>query len=134
MKKLLFAIIAATLSLHAAADDYHYLIVQNLSGSARDFALTDVRKITFDTGNMLITDYAGNTQELPLDAVSKLYFSAQATGIAPNLADAATKRDGIVGIYTLDGRRLQGTSPELLKGGVYLIRHADGTVVKVARK
>ncbi|MCF0184059.1 MAG: hypothetical protein HUK01_06965 [Bacteroidaceae bacterium] len=129
MKKILFALFAAC-SLTAAADDFNYLEVENKNGTTLDIALANLRKVTFAAGNMVVETSEGETTSVALDELARLYFSASPTPVTGVKAEAKT---GIVGVYTLDGRQLKTSQADVLPGGVYIVKKADGTSVKIAR-
>lgn len=130
MKKLLFAIFAAC-SLTAMADDYNYLEVEQKNGTTLDISLNTLRRITFVGSDMVVEDVDGQKQSVALAQLQKLYFSASPTPVVSAKAD---EPNAIEGIYTVDGRRLSGKRTELLQGGVYIVKKADGSTVKITRK
>jgi hypothetical protein len=149
----LMAMLLLTVSSTLLADDYAFLsIVQN--DGQTNVNISNIKKITFDETNMIIVLNDGNEQKMPLNGLSKMFFSAGATGITTTNADSnkfllkdgtlivqAAKGDQVV-VYDMNGRAVRtvtmtGEKAEVeLKGlskGVYVVK-AGQAVQKVMNK
>lgn len=73
LRKTLLALFAG-LSTAAMADDYAYLTVEQQDGQT-SFSVSEISTITFDAAYMNVKLSDGTTQQLPLSALSKMYFS-----------------------------------------------------------
>ena len=140
------AIIASLLffSSSALADNYQYLTVSQPDGDT-SFIVTSIQKITFDAGNMLLYLTDGSTQTLPLNSLSKMFFSAESSGIATvtQMQSKIQFTDGVlratvapgesVMIYNMKGEQVfsineSGTFDlKTLTKGVYIIKIGNET-------
>ena len=66
------------MSSSAIADEYAYLTIDQ-TGTETSFAVSDVKRITFDESNMVLHLANGTEQKLPLNSLSKMFFSEQGT-------------------------------------------------------
>lgn len=127
MKKRILSALLACFSLAAMADDINLYIVDTASEKT-SYAVSDLQKITFADGNVVLTHTNGATTAVAIAKVSSMYFDTE-TAEAISLV-----RDGEVNlanaeIYDLSGRRLSG-----LQRGVNIIRTAEGKSLKVVKK
>jgi len=112
---LLIGAIAAT----AKADNYAYLTVDK-QGAETSFEVNSISKITFDATNMILHLTNGTTHEMPLNSLTKMFFSEQeAAGIA------AINNDGT-------SIRMEGGTVKIqAQGGAHItIYNSAGGVVK----
>ncbi len=65
----------------ALADNFQYLTVSESDGET-SYAVSDIRKITFDGMYMNMELKDGTIQTLPLADLSKMFFSQESTGMA----------------------------------------------------
>ena len=93
MKKLLLAAIAAFACLSAFADDIN-LYVRNTSNVESSYAVSNLRKISFSNGNVVLTTQAGKTESIAISSVSKMYFSTVSAGINDTFGKNAMTWDG----------------------------------------
>ena len=87
MKRLLSTlVIAAAALLPAVADDYNYIhVVTTCCDTA--FVRNEVRKLTFEAGNLVVTAADGQTTNFGLAVLQKINFTATADGIrTPGIA------------------------------------------------
>lgn len=95
LKNILMAALL-TMSTAAMADNYAYLTVDDTNGE-NSFSLNEIKKITFDTANMIITMTNGSTTQLPLASLNKMFFSE--TGIT----GIAAQKQGSSQVKLIDG-------------------------------
>ena len=125
-----------------AADNFQYLTVST-QDSETSFELSQISKITFSETNMILTLSNGNTQELPLAQLQKMFFTDNASAISTTGTSKSkvTMNGGTVYIDVADGERVTiynigGTevlsttftmSTSALPKGVYIIRMGNET-------
>lgn len=140
--KVLRSLIAAlllTVSTQMMADNFAYLTVSQ-NGSASNFEVSKINKITFDASDMIFTMTDGTSQRLPLSGLSKMFFSdGGLNSIATqDMASKCELRDGTLRIEIANGERctlynLKGEeifkanesvtlSVSSLKKGVYIVK------------
>lgn len=129
--KYILTVSLLAFALGVFADDYNYLVVEQTNNVAHDIVLTSLRKITFEGDNAVMHTYDNQTTEVPISILSRFCFSASPTAVESVSADS---KQGVVAIYTLDGRRLNSQEAERLMAGVYILRRADGSSIKIVRK
>lgn len=100
MKKIRTLLLSMFLAIgtSAIADNYSYLTIDKNDGET-SFSLSEIKKITFEGSNMIITMTDGSTQQLPLASLNKMFFSE--TGLtAINPANKTNEQiqliDGII--------------------------------------
>lgn len=139
MKALLLTIFMAMGAVSASAQSYNFLTLQQTNGDEQSLSISGL-KITFSDGNLVATN-GTETATIPLESMQKMYFAAQATGIA-QATDNVTVSAKIVGgkllvsapagsqvqVYSVDGRQLS-TEATFTKG-VYVVR-IDGKSLKI---
>ena len=141
MKKMLLATLALTGAFAASADSYTYpyICFQKADSSVVALGVNSL-EITFSDGKLVATN-AETTRTLSVADLSRMYFSADDTGIddlptGVNFPDSETS--GKASVYTPAGV-LVGTYSTLTeakaaaKGGVYIIRQ-NGKTLKVTAK
>lgn len=88
MKKLLlFVSLVVGLGSSFAQD----IVVQTSSGGQTSVPLDNVRKITFDNGNLLLSTNGSDDFELPLDDIMKIFFKEGDAGVDRIVTDANLK-------------------------------------------
>lgn len=83
MKKIRTLFLSALLAVSTSvmADDYQYLTVSQTNGET-SFAVSDIKKITFDATNMVLHLSNGSTETLPLANLSKMFFAGSPSAVA----------------------------------------------------
>ena len=147
LRNMVLAWLMATTTV-AMADDYAYLTIDE-EGSETSFAISEISKITFDETNMLLTLTNGATQKLPLQGLSKMFFSANGqSAIHPVMASQARIRlsggvihveaepGSVVTLYNISGQSVQtvtatGGDTQLnvsgMRKGVYIVKVGNET-------
>ena len=96
MRKILLSFFMTILTcLSASATDF-YLWLMNTAGDEESWALSDVRKITFNGTDVVITTTDGSSKTFAMDEINKMNFHTQATAINDLKADASVQFDGSV--------------------------------------
>ena len=146
MKTLRNIIVAAMLLLvtSAMADNFAYLTIGQ-DGGETSVSVSQISKITFDASNLVIHLTDGNTQELPLSSLSKMFFTASDQGLATITAskdkisiDGSTLRlqlaDGEhAAIFDMNGVQVYTANESVevntgsLRRGVYIVRVGSQT-------
>lgn len=141
--RILTASLLLAISSAIMADDYQYLTVTQANGET-SFAVSDIRKITFDATNMVLHLSDDTTQSLPLAGLSKMFFSDGQTAIGTietqskmHFADGtlrATVAPGeAIALYNMRGEQVfsanhSGTySLAALTKGVYIVKVGSET-------
>ncbi len=151
MKKFLLVAIATILSLPALADDYNLYIV-NTSNVKTAYAVSDVQKITFENGNVVVTATDGTTVSTAISAISELYFNTEtAESISRLNTDGTFSFDGenitlahatsTIRVYQASGLLVasltasdgQPISLSQLPRGIYIV-NVDGLNFKIAKR
>jgi len=127
MKKHLLLACMACFSLAALADDINLYIVNNASEKT-SYAVSDLQKITFSEGNVVLTHTNGQTTAVAISEVSSMYFDTETAEAINLVRDGEVNLDNAT-IYDLSGRRLNG-----LQRGVNIIRTAEGKSLKIVKK
>lgn len=127
MKKILLFFLAVTGMSAVHAYDYPYLTVQDSDGRTHALAVETLTLTIVD--GQLVAQNAEETYRLDLKALSKMYFTADATGI-----DEITADDGSVSVYTTGGVLVgrfasAAAAHSRLKRGVYVMK-TNGTATK----
>lgn len=126
-------LVASVGLLTAHADDYPYLMFQATDGTTTAVASSSLT-ITFADGDMTVTD-GTTTQTLPLTSLSKMFFSADATGIEDTKTQAS---DEAIEVFTLTGisvgkyKNMQ-QAQNTLERGIYVVKSKNRTL-KIAVK
>ena len=92
----------------AMADNYQYLTVSQTDGDTR-IEVSQIRKLTFDATDMIVTLEQGNEQRIPLASVQKLFFAdGQASTIQTTDASQSTfkMKDGVVSVSVAKGESM----------------------------
>lgn len=121
MKKVRFFFVAVLMAVctRAAADDYAFLTISG-QDSEMSFEVSSIGKITFDATNMTLHLTNGQTRQMALAGLSKMFFTDSNTA---GIASARTDEHKM----SLEG----GTLKVQAKGGVHIaIYNAGGTLVK----
>ena len=118
MKKLLIICMILTASLTARAADYLYLTFETGDGEKTSVSVSN---LTLTVSGTTLT---AGTQSFTLTNLSKMYFSAsdETTGIQSLRDDNS---DEVTDIYDLRGNKI--SREQMIPGGVYIIRTAQGT-------
>lgn len=140
MKHLLSTLVLALAATAAQAQSYNYLTFEKADGTQQSLATVHT-VITFAGGNLTATDRTGASFTAPLSEMSRMFFSAEATGIAHVAQNASEVKAIIVNgtlhvnapkgstveVYSLDGRKVNANG---LNHGTYLVR-VNNTTLKV---
>lgn len=113
MKKLLlFVSLLVGLGSSFAQD----IVVQTSSGGQTSVPLDNVRKITFDNGNMVLSTNGNEDFELPLDDIMKILFDKDGSNVDRIVADTnlhlvrnSRNTIGITGLETAADARIVNT-------------------------
>ena len=107
MKSLLTTLLLM-ISACTWADNYQYITVSQTDGDTR-IEVSQIRKLTFDATDMIVTLEQGNEQRLPLASVQKLFFAdGQASTIQTTDASQSTfkMKDGVVSVSVAKGESM----------------------------
>lgn len=118
MKKLLlFVSLLVGLGSSFAQD----IVVQTSSGGQTSVPLDNVRKITFDNGNMVLSTNGNEDFELPLDDIMKILFDEDGSNVDriaddTNLQLVRNSRNtiGITGLETTADARIANTAGSIV--------------------
>lgn len=118
MKKLLlFVSLLVGLGSSFAQD----IVVQTSSGGQTSVPLDNVRKITFDNGNLLLSTNGSDDFELPLDDILKIFFKEGDAGVDRIVTDANLKlvrnsrnSIGVTGLETATDARIVNTAGSIV--------------------
>lgn len=143
-RTLIAALLLATGSITALADDYQYLTISG-SGSENSFSVSKIQKITFEASNMVLVMTDGTEQRLPLAGLEKMFFATSPSGIA-TISTTQSKMqfsDGVlratvaagetIAVYNMKGEKVfsanDSGSYDLsnLQRGVYIVKVGSET-------
>lgn len=118
MKKLLlFVSFVVGLGSSFAQD----IVVQTSSGGQTSVPLDNVRKITFDNGNMVLSTNGNEDFELPLDDIMKILFDKDGSNVDRIVADTnlqlvrnSRNTIGITGLETTADARIVNTAGSIV--------------------
>lgn len=118
MKKLLlFVSLLVGLGSSFAQD----IVVQTSSGQQTSVPLDNVKKITFDNGNLLLSTNGSDDFELPLDDIMKIFFKEGDAGVDRIVTDANLKlvrnsrnSIGVTGLETAADARIVNTAGSIV--------------------
>ena len=118
MKKLLlFVSLLVGLGSSFAQD----IVVQSTSGQQTSVPLDNVKKITFDNGNLLLSTNGSDDFELPLDDIMKIFFKEGDAGVDRIVTDANLKlvrnsrnSIGVTGLETAADARIVNTAGSIV--------------------
>lgn len=118
MKKLLlFVSLVVGLGSSFAQD----IVVQTSSGGQTSVPLDNVRKITFDNGNMVLSTNGNENFELPLDDIMKILFDEDGSNVDRIVADTnlqfvrnSRNTIGITGLETAADARIVNTAGSIV--------------------
>lgn len=152
MKKqilLIVVLLAAGISAYAQS-----LYVAQTSGNLAELRLSDIRKITFQQGNLVATLNGGSESTYALTDITRLYFAESGNAVkalpaadkfvwSPFTAELTTHctPGTVINVYTAGGRRVASFMQTLaespvslttLPKGVYVVE-SDGQSVKIVR-
>lgn len=122
MKKLitLGTVLAAGLSVFA--DDFNlYYDSQAGTANTKIEAVSNLQKLTFENGNMVVIMKDGTSTSLPMADIKRLFFASDtAVGIEEVKEETTAEKKGEV--YDLTGRKLNiNLESEQLPKGIYII-------------
>ncbi len=84
-RRLLKALVLASMlwggSMQMKADGLAFLVIEQQDGEKVSYALSDIRKITFDSNYMYLNLSSGTTEALPFEVLSNLTVGKDNTGI-----------------------------------------------------
>ena len=122
-RTLIAALLLATGSITALADDYQYLTISG-SGSENSFSVSKIQKITFEASNMVLVMTDGTEQRLPLAGLEKMFFATSPSGIA-TISTTQSKMqfsDGVLRATVAAGETIAVYDLSNLQRGVYIIK------------
>lgn len=158
-KQLLPFMLLVLLATHTGQSFAQQLVVRLANGTEVSQELNQVRKLTFNPGEVSVVLHSGNTESYDMQMVQKLYFEALTSGthentgafqqvnLYPNPANDIVYLSGLpqgvspAFIFSLEGRLLLtgSVTPEAnsihlstLKPGIYLLM-LDGRAIKLIR-
>ena len=127
MKKLLLITLVTLLAMPAFSQD---LLIRDKDGNEQSLNLDNLRKLTFEQGNLVATLNDGSATSYILSSISKMLFSDN-TAVEGITADAVLP----VSVYDLSGKVIvnsSSASPEAvmddLPRGIYLLRTGGKTI------
>lgn len=123
MKRLFSIMILFAAMGAASAQSYSYLTLKGTDGSEESFSLSKI-KLTFQNSQMTIANADGD-RTFKLENINLMRFDATPTGIQTVELSDGYRSEGPDAVYTIDGRRLQGASPNNLPRGLYIVRQND---------
>lgn len=127
MKKVIVMAIMSLMAIGANAQEYS-LYVQSVNGET-GYELKQLQKLTFENGKIVITKKDGTVaQATSLSDITKMYFSADPSGINTPAKDEAIEENVVKGTYDLSGRRILNVDKNALPKGVYIV---DGKKIAV---
>ena len=120
MKKLLSLATALMLGVSAMAEDYTlYYDAADGTTNKSMAAVTQLRKLTFENGNVVLTYKDGTTSSTAIADINRLFFATpEAVGI--DEVKEETLSNAFKGIYDLTGRKLSVSKDNLPKG-IYIV-------------
>lgn len=131
MKKLLLIVFVALLAMPAFSQD---LLIRDKDGKEQSLNLDNLRKLTFEQGNLVATLNDGSATSYILSSIGKMLFSDN-TAVDGITSDAALP----VSVYDLSGRIIvnEVSAPaesimEDLPKGIYLLR-SGGKTIKIIK-
>ena len=132
MKKLLlFVSLVVGLGSSFAQD----IVVQTSSGGQTSVPLDNVRKITFDNGNMVLSTNGNEDFELPLDDIMKILFDKDGSNVDRIVADTnlqlvrnSRNTIGITGLETTADARIVNTAGSI----VMILRQWNGSDIDIS--
>ena len=143
-RTLIAALLLATGSITALADDYQYLTI-SWSGSENSFSVSKIQKITFEASNMVLVMTDGTEQRLPLAGLEKMFFATSPSGIATvnttqskmqfnnGVLRATVAAGETIAVYNMEGEKVfsanESGSYDLsnLQRGVYIVKVGSET-------
>jgi len=149
MKKLLLAFIATLCSLTAFADGEYglYILPEGASDEPTTFSVSEIQKITFENGNVIVKQTSGESSTFSMSSISRMYFGELVTGIrdvsSEGLWDGKSIKvigDSKVEVFTTSGvavsqgKYSNGESVNLdhLPQGVYIVK-VGGRSIKIIK-
>jgi len=127
MKKSIFLALVACFSLTAMADDFS-LYIENTSEEKTSYRVSELQKITFSDGNVVLSHTDGQTTQVAISKISTMYFDTASTDAIELVKNGEISLEGAT-VYDLAGRRVNG-----LQRGVNIVKTADGRSIKIVKK
>lgn len=127
MKKSILLALVACFSLVAMADDFNLYIVNNAEEKTT-YPVSELQKITFSDGNVVLSHTNGSTTEVSISKISTMYFDTASSDAIELVKDGEVSLEGAT-VYDLAGRRVNG-----LQRGVNIVKTVDGKSVKIVKK
>ena len=97
------------------------IVVQSTSGQQTSVPLDNVKKITFDNGNMVLSTNGNENFELPLDDIMKILFDEDGSNVDRIVADTnlqlvrnSRNTIGITGLETTADARIVNTAGSIV--------------------
>lgn len=133
MRRIKILLATMLFATFCRAADYPYLSFETTGGTITSYA-ADGLTMTVAGGKLIVTTADGNSSELSLSELSRMFFSSEASAIS----DVPAGKDAAVSVYPLTGvSRGSFSSMESarrsLQGGVYVVR-TDGRTFKMTVK
>lgn len=128
MKRLLIlAVLTAFTATHALADDdYSLYIVSGSSAAPTSYAVSDIQKITFSNGNVVVTKTDGTSASVAMSSISSMYLDVTSVDAIETMdADEALN---LSAVYDLQGRMVARRFADFkdnssFASGIYVITH-----------
>lgn len=105
-----------------------YYIASDGNLSAQSWKVADLKKITFENGNMNVITAEGTTTSLPTSNIQKFFFGTTETATDIDAVKQDTKATMTNEVYDLMGHRLDIDRAQLPKG-LYII-NGKKTLIK----
>ena len=100
MKKLIVLSVVLLMSIGAFADDYYsFYIAVTTSQQPTGYKVSDIQKLTFENGNIVVNLKNGNKESTAISVVSRMYFSLQAAVAEDINGDGSVDTQDVLKIY-----------------------------------
>ncbi len=129
MRKIFVSVVAMMLGISAFADDIT-LYYDSTEGAKNNelSAVSQLRKLTFENGNLVLTMKNGTVKSTSLASIKRLFFAnSESVGIEDVVEENIDATKAGKDVYDLTGRKLNVNFKALPKG-IYII---DGKKVLV---
>jgi hypothetical protein len=147
-RRLLKALVLASMlwggSMQMKADGLAFLVIEQQDGEKVSYALSDIRKITFDSNYMYLNLSSGTTEALPFEVLSNLTVGKDDTGIElmskektgmklkDGMLSLDMKGNGTVTLYNAEGKNVRTIAVRTGKNSISLGKMPKGMyIVKV---
>ena len=100
MKKLIVLSVVLLMSIGAFADDYYsFYIAATTSQQPTGYKVSDIQKLTFENGNIVVNLKNGYKESTAISVVSRMYFSLQAAVAEDINGDGSVDTQDVLKIY-----------------------------------